>query len=333
MGMLSRKDIQQQSDRTYKQWAPQWREQAKRNSKWVMKPLSDFEASGVGKAVLCVATGASLEEEIETIKQYQGNVDIICCDKSLGPLLDNGIVPKFCLVCDANVSYEKYLKPWESKLSDITLISNVCANPLWVEKGNWKDRYFFVVMDVLGSEKEFSAISGCRNIVAAGTNVSNSLVILLTQSENHAPRNFFGYDKILLVGFDYCWQIDGHYYAFNADGGGKHNYMRHGFLWNIAGEHVCSSGNLIFSAKWLATYITTFRLPVVQCSRRSILKTPRMGRLSEQMQYSFRPEDGQKLKDGMKLRNVLAERLAKIENELKTTALEHHYAFAGSTVS
>jgi hypothetical protein len=295
-----------------------------------MKSWSELEHSGIGKAILCVGNGYSLEEEIATIEKYWRNVDIICCDKSLGHLLDRGIKPTYCLVADANVNYEKYLKKWENQLQDTILIGNVCANPLWAEKGNWKDRYFFCVMDVLKSEKEFQSISGCPNTMAAGTNVSNALVIAVTQCDNHGRKNFFGYDKILLIGFDYSWSSTGNYYAFDKEGHGKTNYMRHIYLLDQMGRLCYSSTNLVFSAKWLSQYINTFKLNVVQCTKRSVFATPKRGILAEQMQYSFRPGDSDRVKKIIDIRNLLAEQKKKCESELISIARDHYYSYLQS---
>lgn len=100
--------------------------------------LSDLEFSGIGKAILLVANGYSLEENMHTIKENKDKVDIICCDKTLGHLINNGIEPTYCLVCDANVDYEKYLKPFEDKLKNTILLINVCANPLWSQRETGK---------------------------------------------------------------------------------------------------------------------------------------------------------------------------------------------------
>jgi len=330
--MLSKEEIRAQSEAAYKQWAPQWREHAKINSKFPQQSFTDFENIGIGKAVLCVAMGQSMEKEINVIKAYQGNVDIICCDKALGILLDHDIIPTYCLVCDANVSYEKYMHPWKDKLSDIILISNICANPKWIANGNWKNKYFFVVKDVLQSEKEFCAISGCpeTNVVPAGTNVSNSLVILLTQSDNEGRRNYFGYDKILLIGFDYSWPLNGHYYAFDPDGGGKHNYMRHGYMYDGKGTMVCSSNNLIFSGRWLTDYVNAFALPVVQCTKETVLVLNSSGNLSEQMQYSYKPEDADRVRDKIKLKRILDRQLKSITKEVEELAWDHNNAYLSS---
>lgn len=328
--MLSKEDIRNQSERAYKQWAKQWREHAVINSKWPMKSLSDFECIGIGKAVLCVANGYSFEDEIEVIKENWQKVDVMCCDKSLGHLLSQGIKPTYCVVADANVNYEKYLKPYENQLQDTILISNVCANPMWAEKGNWKDRYFFCVMDILNSEKEWSSLSGCKNMMAAGTNVSNGLVIALTQSDNTGRRNYFGYDKILLIGFDYCWSPDGKYYAFDEDGGGKSNYMRHAYMMDHRGMPAWSSNNLVFSARWLDTYVGTYNLPVVQCTKRTVFATAKRGILREQMQYSFRPENGPKIKKILALRKLLIEKKKEYEAQISAISRDHFYSYLQS---
>lgn len=330
--MLTAEAIKQQSLAAYGQWCKQWREHAKIHSAFPMKPLSDFENIGIGKAILCIANGASFERNLETIKKYQGNVDILVCDKSLGPCLDHGIIPTYAVLCDANVSYEKYLEPWKDRLSNTILFSNVCANPKWTDKVNsWKDIYFFVNEDVLESEKEFTKLSGCKNTIAAATNVSNAMVVFLTQSNNDVGRrNYFGYDKILLIGFDYSWLSQGNYYAFNPDGNGKHHYMRHQYGKTLAGDLCYTSNNLAFSAKWLEKYISTFNLPVVQCSKDTILGTKYSGELSTQMQYKSDSEDSEIVRTMIAKRNELVAMAKKLESEVIAIGKKHFYSFVTS---
>src|SRR5436189_5678073 len=119
---MNTEDILKQSKSAYKQWCVKWRENAKFHAQYKSKSFDDFRNSGIGKACLLVANGYSFEENLDTIKNNWQNVDVIACDKTLGHLINNGIIPKFVLVCDANVSYELYLKPWEDKLKDTILI-------------------------------------------------------------------------------------------------------------------------------------------------------------------------------------------------------------------
>lgn len=320
--------IVQQSKSAYNQWCGLWRDHAKRHAVFApFKPLSDFVNSGVGKACLVVANGYSLEENIETIKKHQDKVDILCCDKTLGHLIENGIIPTFCLVCDAQVNYENYMEPWKDKLQDTVLFMNVCANPKWSFNGNWKDKYFFVNHDSIKSEIEFSGLSGCQNMIPAGTNVSNAMVVFLTQSDNTGRRNFFGYDKILLIGFDYSWRFGKKYYAFDETGNGKSNYMRHLYVNNLSGSPAYTSTNLAFSAQWLEKYIGSFKLPVVQCSRETILHTQYVGELEAQMQYNYRREDAEFVAREMKKQSRLTKELEQIQKRLMSIGEDHYYKF------
>lgn len=329
MGM-SPEALREQSLNAYNQWCEQWREHAKIHSTFEQLPLSDFIAIGVGKAVLCVANGRSFQDNIETIKKYQRNVDILCCDKTLGHLIDNGITPTYCMVCDANVNYEKYMQPWEDKLQDTILLCNVCGNPKWSSNGNWKKIYFFVNKDIILSEIEFAGLSGCRNFIPAGTNVSNAMIVLLTQSDDSGAKNYFGYDKILLTGYDYSWRSD-EYYSFDDLGGGKNNYMRH--ITAIDGDGKCcyTSSNLYMSLQWAEKYISAFALPVVQCSNRTLLNSIRKGDLGEQMQYNFYREDSDKVRDKLKIRENLLRNLGQIDRALADLSRKHSYNFLATT--
>jgi len=321
--------IRHQSLSAYKQWHKQWAAQAKEHSKFKMKRLTDFENTGIGRACLLIANGFSFEENLETIKQNQHNVDVFACDKTLGHCLDNGIIPKFVLVCDANVSYEKYMEKWKDKLQNTVLFINVCGNPKWSSNGNWKDIYFFVNEDIIESHKEFAAISGCENIIPAATNVSNAMVVFVTQSNNVRRCNFFGYDKILLIGFDYCWRPDGNYYAFDHDGEGKYYYMKH-IYGMTAGQKTCwTSTNLTFSANWLEKYISTFKLPVVQCASQTILQLASKS-LESQITYRHNPEDMVTVNKLLRNKNEMAKQIREIDEKLKQTWKDHNQAYLAS---
>lgn len=322
------KAILAQSKSAYKQWCKQWREHAKQASKHTMHPLEELRNIGIGRAILCIANGYSFEENIETIKEHQDKVDIFVCDKTLGHCLDHGIIPTYCFVADANVSYEKYLEPWKDKLKDTIVIMNVCANPKWAEE-DWKRKYFVVHKDALNSQVEFGGLSGCQNFIPAGINVSNAMICLLSQSDDRGRINFFGYDKMLLIGYDYSWSA-GKYYAFNPTGDGKNNYMRHVSVKDLEGRQVFTSSNLLSGAQWFEKYCKVFKLPIVQCSKRSIVNPCMSGTLSEQMQYEYKPEDSLKILKLGSEKNELRAKLAKIEQDIKDMALDHHYAFRAS---
>jgi hypothetical protein len=310
----------------YMQWSKQWREHAHKHKGVAFKSFEDFRNVGIGKAVVCVANGYSFEENLETLKANQHNVDIFACDKTLGHLLDNGIKPTYCIVCDANVNYEKYLKPWEDQLQDTILFQNVCGNPKWTFNGNWKDRYFYVNKDVMNYEREFAALSGCNNLVTAGTNVSNMMIVLLTQCDNDKRQNLFGYDKILMVGFDYSWKFGGKYYAFDEKGGGKYHYMRHIYGVSQSGKLIFTSNNLSSSGSWLELYVKAYKVPVVQCSQDALYMFGKPGKLDEQIKYRHKPDDAPTVIGMVNERRGLEKRLAELDNGLRDIAREHWYS-------
>ena len=320
---MTEAEIRHQSVSCYGQWCELWRENAKfHGNRFTMHSFDDLMNTGIGKAALCIANGYSFEENIDVIKKYQNNVDIVACDKTIKHCIDNDIKVKYCVVCDANVSYEKYLEPIKDKLEDTILIINVCAQTKWATFGNWKKVYFFVNQDILKSEQEFSQISGCKNLVVAATNVSSQMIVVLTQSNNKMIKNFFGYDKYLLIGFDYSWEDN--YYAFNKTGDGKINYMRNIYLKNFAGDLVCTSTNLMFSARWFENYLKAFKLPIFQCSNKSIIVgIAGIRDLQKEMQYKYRTEDSFVVQKMVKLKQELSEQIKEIEYKLGDIAWEH----------
>jgi len=327
---LSHDAIIKQSWGAYNQWCEQWRRHAKAASKVKnITTFADFANAGIGKPLVLVANGYSFEENLETLKANRHKVDILACDKTIGHLIENGIIPDYCLVCDANVSFEKYLKPYVDKIQDIVLFANVCANPKWFKLG-WKSVCFFVNEDSISSHVEFSKLSGCNQFIPAATNVSNCMVVLATQSTNKGRRNLFGYDKYLLVGFDYSWRKDGKYYSFSDDGDGKKSYMKHAYVLLRDGTPAYSSSNLIFSAKWVEDYIRNFRLPVVCCSEKTILNSVPTKDLSQQMGYNYQREDSIKVRAYIEMRDTLAQNLKNVENKLMKIGTDHWSSFQNS---
>jgi hypothetical protein len=327
---IDEKSTRIQSLNAYGQWKDVWRKHAKHHSTMPQKSFDDLVNTGLGKACLLIANGASFEENLETIQKNQKHVDIMVCDKALGHCLDHGIQPTYVMVCDAVIDYDKYMAKYKDMVSDVILFAPVTANIKWTSEPRWKDVYFFVNDDVIESHKEFSELSGCKNFIPAATNVSNQMLVLLNQSNNHGRNNFFGYDKLLLIGYDFCWREHGNYYSFSKDGGGKHEYMRHIYLYDANGDFVYTSTNLYFSCAWLTKYINTFHIPVINCTRKSILFTKHHGKLEKQMLYNFRTEDGEKVRKLLKERSKALAFLRQADTIIKDIGRAHYNSFVAS---
>lgn len=268
--MLSQNEVLEQSKGAYAQWGEKWRNHAIENGKKYKaegRSHLDLYKRGAGKTALLVGMGPSFEKNIELIKKYKDNVEVSCCDKAFHKLVEHGIIPKYVNICDAGISYERWLEPWIEQTKDTTLLCNITGNTDW--SMNWKGPViFFTNKDNIHSEIEFSELSGCKDMIPAGSNVSNSLVIFLTQ--------LLGYDKYLLVGYDYSFSDDENYYAFYDDD--KRYWMRHISKITRHGNFTYTSQNLFFSLRWMNDFYKGALVPngikLYDCSDSHLLDVP-----------------------------------------------------------
>lgn len=278
---LTYTDVKKQSEAVFNTRGESWKANAAQNALLPHRDTSELKDIGVGKVLVCAATGPSLEKHIDTLKKYRHKFDLLCCDKSFGILADHGIIADYVNVSDATIPM-KWLEPYLDKTENVKLLSNPYANPEWVKA--WKGpRYFYINVDVLGTEEVFKKIMGNKRCIAAGSNVSNAMFVFMTGCDNdNVYANFSGYEKYLLVGYDYAWEPDGNYYAFNNPVP-KRNYMHHLTMMDLRGAPVFSSENLLFSARWLVDYTSAFKhLNVLNCSGQGLLDI-RKGDLEQQL--------------------------------------------------
>jgi hypothetical protein len=276
--MLNHSDVLKQSRAVYKQFGESvWIPNCKKNAVLPnRKDANDLRNVGLGKVLVCVAMGASLEEQIETIKENRSKFDIIACDKAFGVLLDHGITSDFVLLADANIPF-KWLAPYVESTEGVKLIATAYANPEWTAV--WKGpKYFYLNTDSIDSQKIFAPIIGeDTRVVPAGSNVSNALLTFMTGCIGDYEDNFANYEAYILIGYDYSWFPSGNYYAF-SNPVPKSLYMAHMNMLDIQGNSVRTSENLVFSAKWLWMYAQRYRhLNIVNCSGRGLLDIPRRG--------------------------------------------------------
>lgn len=262
---MTEQEVRQQSEAAFGQWKEQWEKNSKFNGEIYKRDGNshkDLLNHGIGRQLLVVATGYSLEREIDTIKQYRDKCDIACVDKSFGVLMDHGIKPDFVVIADANVSYSDWAERHIEQTEGVTLIANVNCNTEWTK--NWKGKIiFYVNKDNIETEKIYMELSGCRELIPASSNVGNTVVVFFGQVCN--------YDRYLLIGYDYSWAPGTNYYAFNDND--KRYWMRHMFAIGITGELCYTSQNLHFSARWLVEYIqkSMGAKPVFNCSGAGVL--------------------------------------------------------------
>lgn len=267
--VLKANQVLKQSEAVFGQFGEKWKENALFNVRLPRRNAHELQNSGVGKFIVCAAMGASLEEHLDTLIKYRDRFDLITNDKCFGPLLKRGLKADKVMLCDANVPF-RHLEDFVGETEGVELISTVYGNPEWTSK--WKGpRFFYINRDAINTERFFRPIFGEETrSIPAGSNVSNAMLVFLTGSDNAQNINFSGYERFILVGYDYSWRKTGNYYAWNNPIP-KRNYMNHRTMLDVNGDLVFTSENLLFSAQWLYSYVTTFNLPVVNCSGRGLL--------------------------------------------------------------
>ena len=320
--------VKKQSQAVYNQFGEtKWVPFTKENAKLGGRDCNELKLAGLGKFLVLAAMGESLAEYIPLLKEHRDRFDLVTCDKGFGVLLDHGIKPDYVQICDCNIPL-KWLEPYVAETKGVKLLATCYANPEWTSR--WLGpRYFYVNRDSLDTQKVFLPIMG-KDIrqIPAGSNVSNAMVIFQLGVDERSPVNWAGYEEYFLVGYDYSWRPrspdlaaevkQGDYYAFN-DTVPKRHYMDHRTLIDINGDIVRTSENLLFSAKWLYSYVTAYGLPVTNSSGRGLLDIPRQLRFPKAVEaMRSTPERSARVKEAFALmkqaNNTLYSAQAAFEN-------------------
>ncbi len=269
--MITAEETRIQSEAAFAQWGEQWKANAIENGKIHRdkgRSHKDIAGIGVGKQCVIAATGASLEAALPIIKEHREKFDLVAVDKTFLLLMDRGVKPDYVVIADANVGVSSSSSPvfkftGQHDTTGITLVMNVNAAPTWSKE--WKGPIlFYVNKDNIETEKIYSQLSGCHDIIPAASNVGNTAVVFFALMA--------GYDQYLLTGYDFGWYPDGNYYAFTEDD--KRYWMRHVYCVGIDGRLCYTSLNLNFSARWLTDFLT-HQIPMVRlfnCSGHGILQ-------------------------------------------------------------
>lgn len=280
--LLTYNDVKKQSQAVFGQFGEsKWIPYATENAAMKRRDPEELRNVGLGKVAVLAAMGASLEAQIPVLKKYRDKFDLFTCDKGFAALMKHGIKPDYVMICDANIPY-RWVKDYIHQSQDVKLIATCYANPEWTR--SWAGpKYFYVNRDAIETERKFLPIMGPKTrVIPASSNVSNAMLVFLTGCDETNQVNWSGYDRFLLVGYDYSWSPNGNYYAW-ANPKPKRYYMHHHTLHGLGNDIVFTSENLLFSARWLYSYVTTFNLPVVNCGGKGLLEIPYRDSLESQL--------------------------------------------------
>ena len=98
---VSLKDCREQSRTVWNQFGKsKWIPTAKKNAKLDRRSVEELRYVGIGRTLVSVAMGASLEDRIPVLKENREKVHIITCDKGFKILHDRGIKADYVHLAD-----------------------------------------------------------------------------------------------------------------------------------------------------------------------------------------------------------------------------------------
>lgn len=289
MRLLSKEEVLEQSDKAYERWKHLWEQNAIENSSRAQNN-EDISRIGLDRKIFIISRGVSILDNIEGIKRHKLHYecDIMCIDKSLKICLENGILPKYCVISDAQVSFEEYGKIDPLFCKNVILFSAVTANyewtKYWIEHGG--KVYFYLNKDNIRTHHIYGKFMEGKQayLIPASSNVGNAAYVIATMLLN--------YKRIFLAAYDYSFSLLGEYYGAEKTKPidtnlklSKKTFYNHYTMVDIAGNLVQCSHNMQFSAKWLIGFIEQMQkrgVDTINATGAGILKIQKQARLRKE---------------------------------------------------
>jgi hypothetical protein len=148
-----------------------WLQNAFKNQKrikkygWACEKLQ--EAHG-GKTAILLGASPAIVKQIEHLRSIQDDPDLVFIGISSGIkyLIENGIYPKYVMICDADPAVKRFWKGLDMKeTKNMTLIASICVHPdlldMW--EGDIKFIAIWTNIEKLDRKlyKMFSPLNGC----------------------------------------------------------------------------------------------------------------------------------------------------------------------------
>ena len=290
MQLLSKSEIESQSNHAYERWRDLWHVNASKNAAFAEK-ADDIAGIGQNKKAIIFSFGTSLKENIRDIKssKLHYECDVICIDKALKTCLVMGIIPKYCVISDAQVSFEEYGDIAPEVCARITLLSASTANYKWAEHWNKSKGkvYFYLNKDSIRTHRIFGKYfkDKATYLIPAGSNVGNAAYALTAL--------ILGYRAIYLAAYNYSFPLLGDYYGEQSEEPidfnlkiKKKSLYNHYTMIDLAGNIVQCSHNMQFSAKWLLGFVAQMHkkgIDTVNITGSGILKIQKQARIRKEV--------------------------------------------------
>ncbi|MFO7736610.1 MAG: 6-hydroxymethylpterin diphosphokinase MptE-like protein [bacterium] len=192
-----------------------------------------------GKNAVLVASGPSLDKNIDLLREIQHNTIIFSCDASLEALLKRGVTPHFVASLernDATIGLYEGLEAHTDEMKKIVFM----GLPL-IKRGIYDictEQYGMTTCTIYREYPHFRWLGIERGAVPCGKSVANLIFLALKR---------LGISRIILVGQDLSYSVDGAHHSSLAEEAGKawdkvntgdqsHNYLADEFY--VKGNYV-----------------------------------------------------------------------------------------------
>lgn len=210
---------------------------------------------------LLVGAGPSLDLDIEYIKKYRKNVNIICVDSALNPLIQNGIKPNFVFTKNCGESIVDLFSGFPT--NDLKIVANLFQSPELFKKCK-SDFYFYVPFDEDVFLNNFSQFNPQLPKLLSKPSTFVMAFIL---------ARCMGFKTIYFLGADFCFENKNKIYCDRILY--KENTYNPADLCNLENiflDKVPTYKSLFYSSEDLFRIIATESLNTVyNCSQNSIL--------------------------------------------------------------
>lgn len=207
-------------------------ENTRRNLKKPLKGIEELPTfqvvKGHDKPIALIGGGPSIKKELENIKEFQSKGYVtIACGSSHDWLVENGVIPTYCTVCDPDPVSIEYLKLKNNKVK--YLIAFSCDEKI-VDYLSDQEVYLWHCHSPEACEilkEDLEAIKRTYVAICGGCTVGLRTISMAIM---------FGYTNIHLWGFDSCLGEDEAHHAYE--------FATEGEKWQIKDIHKIKMGGV-----------------------------------------------------------------------------------------
>jgi glycosyltransferase involved in cell wall biosynthesis len=235
--------------------------------------ILQFRGALIGRPAVVIGVGASLDEHIETLQEYQNKIVIIACDAALPILSKNNITPHLVVVADP---YDRQLKNFSGLQNGrdfITVLPSI-VHPMTFNEARKSDcivTWYNIADSQIELCKWIPKDIGYKGLVRPA---------VLTTGMAYQIALHFGCGPTTFIGHNLCWQWPPfeHGYASGIDKS-KVDYQKKNkmmnkpvFLWkDLNGEPVVTELSFINFVQWINQYLGELDLTTYNSTGAGIL--------------------------------------------------------------